>query len=75
MMYEIVIIMFMPFGYQGDDAMRIKTLYGQPLVFETKEKCHEHVWKNLDILKAFAIRHFNGAPVKSISCHMRDSGI
>ena len=74
-MYEIVIIMFMPLGYEGDDAMRIETLYGQPLVFETREKCREHVWKNLDMLKVFAIQQFDGAPVKSISCYEKDSGV
>ena len=75
MMYEIVIIMFMSLGYQGDDAIRVYTYNGKPLAFATKEKCLKHVWDNLNDLKAFAMHTFNGAPVKSISCYEKDSHV
>ena len=67
-MYQLVIIMFTALGVTND-AIQVERLNGQPLAFATQEECIEHLWENLEDLKAFGRAQFGGVPVKSISCH------
>ena len=51
-----------------EDAIKVEYLDGKPLNFPTKEKCLEHMWDNIEELKAFGSASFDGAPVKTRSC-------
>jgi len=69
----ILITMFFPDPtYQGNDAIAIDTYRGMPLRFATMQHCQEHVDKDVDGIKEFAIAnwdHMDPKPlVKQILC-------
>ena len=70
--FMIVITLWFPIPWEsGPDAIQVDGHHGKPLRFETREACREHVEKNLEDLKQFAIVNFSdkpGALVKQILC-------
>ena len=69
MKYMILIVMFLADPTEKLDAVKVKTLYNKPLVFESYEKCFDHVQENLEALKGFGRKVFeNKATVKQILC-------
>ena len=60
-MYEIVILMFLPFAKPNEsDALTVTHQNGRVIEFRSFESCYEHVERNLDALKAFAGQEFPG---------------
>ena len=69
MKYMILIVMFLADPSERMDSVKIETLYNKPLVFESYEKCFDHVQENLEALKGFGRKVFeNKAIVKQILC-------
>ena len=67
MMWQIVIIMFLPLSTDLD-AVEVTHYNGKLLEFQNEEACYRHVEKNLITLKAFAQTHYPDVPVKSVNC-------
>ncbi len=68
MKWVIVVIMtsVSPDGY---DAIQIDNKYDQPLLFETKEACMDHVKENYIPITLFAHKTFDGeSGVQDIHC-------
>ena len=53
MKYMILIVMFLADPSERMDSVKVETLYNKPLVFESYEKCFDHVQENLEALKRF----------------------
>ena len=69
MKYMILIVMFLADPSEKMDSVKVETLYNKPLVFESYEKCFDHVQENLEALKRFGRIVFeNKAIVKQILC-------
>ena len=73
-MYEIIIIMYVGFATLEDDAVRVESMNGKPLVFYNLEQCRDHVDKNFHALHAFGRKTFKGALVKSVGCYKKETG-
>ncbi len=67
MMWQIVIIMFLPLSADLD-AVEVTHYNGKLLEFRSEEAFCQHVEKNLITLKAFAQTHYPDVPVKSVNC-------
>ena len=75
--YIIVVTMFFinPVQFGENDAVEIESYKGRPLQFEKQSDCYEHVEKNLEKIKEFAIYTYRdkpGALVKQIICAETD---
>ena len=73
-MYEIIILMYVGFATLEDDAVRVNSVNGKPLVFYSLEQCRNHVDNNIDALHAFGRETFKGALVKSVGCYRKETG-
>ena len=75
-MYEIVILMFLPFAEPNEnDALTVTHRHGRVIEFRRLEACYEHVERNLDALKAFAGQEFPGVPVAKIECFQKRTSL
>lgn len=73
-MYEIIILMYVGFATLEDDALRVESMNGKPLVFYSLEQCRDHVENNIYALHAFGRETFKGALVKSVGCYRKETG-
>jgi len=73
-MWKIVIIMLMPLN-NGPNSVEVTHQNDKRLIFYTEEACYDHVAKNIDLLRAFADRHYPDVPVKSINCFQKHLSI
>ena len=66
--WQIIITMFVALG-TTNDAIVVEQLNAKPLVFESRTKCLEHMWDNIETLKEFGRANFDNSPVKEIGCY------
>ena len=73
-MWKIVIIMLMPLN-NGPNSVEVTHQNNRLLSFYTEEACYNHVAKNIDLLRAFADKHYPDVPIKSINCFQKHLSI
>ena len=57
-----------------DDAVRVESMNGNPLVFYNLEQCRDYVENNIYELHEFGRKTFEGALVKSVGCYRKVTG-
>ena len=65
----IIIVVMTSMSADGHDAVQIENKYDEPLTFETREACVEHVKENYIPITLFAYKTFGGeSGVKDVHC-------
>lgn len=73
-MWKIVIIMLLPLS-NGLNSVEVTHQNNKLLSFYTEEACYKHVVANIDLLRAFADKHYPDVPIKSINCFQKHLSI